>query len=165
MKGLEELREAVARFLNEKGVDAVTAWSAEQRVQRSGPVAAVSLRSCESGCAGFRDYLGERYDPQRDVWEELYGKRAVLTLGLDIYAPNSCGEGGCAAHFARLAQVLADDGPEGLYVKELRCAETVYDREEGLFRCRAEAVCQVYLYAVAEEGGSFADFRVKGSRT
>lgn len=165
MRGLEELREATAQFLNEKGVAAVTAWSKEPRTQRDGPVAAVSLRGCQGSPAGFRDYLGERYDPVRDVWEELYGKRAVLTLGLDIYAPRSSGEGGCAAHFARLTEALADDGPEGLYVKALSCGETVYDKAEGLFRCKAEAVCEVYLYAVAQEGGSFADFRVKGRRT
>lgn len=162
MKGLEELREAAAEFLNEKGVTAVTAWSGEARRRHSGPVTAVTLRSCEGGPAGFRDYLGERYNLERDVWEELYGKRATLTLGLDIYAPKSWGEGGCAAHFARLAEVLADDGPEGLTVQQLRCGETVYDQAEGLFRCKAEAVCEVYLYAVAEDGGAFADFRVKG---
>lgn len=164
MRGLEELREATAQFLRDKGIDAVTAWNAGPRVRRSDPVAAVSLRSCEGGPAGFKDYLGERYDPARDVWEELYGKRAVLTLGLDLYAPRDSGESGCAALFARLTEALADDGPEGLTVKELRCGETTYDSQTGLFCCKAEAVCAVYLYAVAEDGGVFADFRVKGTR-
>lgn len=108
MRGLEELREATAEYLQASGVDAVTAWSSAERVRRTGAVAVVSLRGCEGGPAGFRDYLGERYDPERKVWEELYGRRAELTLGLDLYAPKSGGEAGCAALFAKLSEALAD---------------------------------------------------------
>lgn len=164
MRGLEELREATAEYLQARGVDAVTAWSSAERVRRTDAVAVVSLRGCEGGPAGFRDYLGERYDPERKVWEELYGRRAELTLGLDLYAPKSGGEAGCAALFAKLSEALADGGPEGLSVRELCCGETEYDSQLGLFRCQAEAVCGVYLYAAAEAGGTFTDFIVKGTR-
>lgn len=163
MKGLEELREATAAFLRGKGVPAVTAWENAPRVRRNGAVAVVSLRGCRGGPAGLQDYLGERFDPTTGRWEELYGKRAELTLGLDIYAPERLGESGCTALFAKLSEALADGGPEGLAVLRLSCGETGFVEREGLFRCRGEAVCQVYLYASADENGVFTDFRIRGT--
>lgn len=163
MKGLEELREATAAFLREKGVPAVTAWDSVPRVKRNEAVVVVSLRKCEGGPAGLRDYLGERFDPDTGQWAELYGKRAELTLGLDIYAPERLGEKGCAALFAKLSEGLTDGKPAGLTVLRLSCGETGFVEREGLFRCAGEAVCQVYLYAITDENGIFTDFRIKGT--
>lgn len=164
MRGLEELREATAAFLRDRGVEAVTAWGNAPKVRLKRAVAVVSLRSCQGGPAGFRDYLGEQFDPKTGRWNELYGKRAKLTLGLDLYAPESLGEAGCAEAFARVSEALADSGPEGLTVQELSCGETAFDQAAGLFRCSAQAVCQVYLYASAAESGELTDFRVRGKK-
>ena len=81
----QAVREQMAAFLRQQGVDAVCAYPEERRRQRSGPVAAVSLRACQGGPGGFRDYLGERYDESNGRWQELYGRRATLTFGLDLY--------------------------------------------------------------------------------
>ena len=124
----QAVREQMAAFLRQQGVDAVCAYPEERRRQRSGPVAAVSLRACQGGPGGFRDYLGERYDESTGQWQELYGRRAALTFGLDLY-------GTSAAEF---------------------------DRAAGLYRRAVTAVCQGYLYAVADEGGTFLDFVVRG---
>lgn len=164
MKGLEELRQTAAEFLRARGIDAVTAWDDRARVRREQAVVVVSLRGCEGGPAGLCDYLGERFDPETRQWEELYGKRAEITLGLDIYAPKRLGESGCTDLFSRLIEALSDGGPAGLRVKELTCGETDYAEQEGLFRCRAQAVCGVYLYAVTNENGAFVDFIVRGTR-
>lgn len=164
MKGLDELRGAMARYLLDHEVDAVTAWEPGMRTRRDGPAAVVSLRGCESGPAGLRDYLGERFDEKSGRWVELYGKRAEVTLGLDLYAPKALGEQGCAALFTKVAEVLAGGGPAGLTVMRLVCGEAVYDGQEGLFRCPVQAVCGVYLYASAEEDGTFSDFVVRGTK-
>ena len=82
----QAVREQMAVFLRQQGVDAVCAYPEERR-QRSGPVAAVSLRACQGGPGGFRDYLGERYDESNGRWQELYGRRVTLTFGLDLYPP------------------------------------------------------------------------------
>lgn len=161
---MEELREATADFLRRRGVDAVTAWDSAPEARRKNALAVVSLRGCQGGPAGLRDYLGERYDPESGQWVELYGKRAVITLGLDLYAPERQGERGCAELFTRLSEALSGGGPEGLAVRELSCGETAYDREQGMFRCSARAVCQVYLYAQAAQSGEFTDFRVRGTK-
>ena len=89
--GLEQIREGLTAHLNGKGIRAVPAWSGTARTFPCGPVAAVSLRGCRWGPAGFQDYLGERYDPEAGRWEELYGRRVKLTFGLDLYGERAQG--------------------------------------------------------------------------
>ena len=163
MKGLEQLREDVADYLRKAGIDAVAAWEHTDRVRRKTPVVSVSLRGVQGGPAGLADYLGDRLDPETGRWEELYGKQARLTLGLDLYAPESGGEAGCAAAFARLSEALACGRPAGLAVEELKCGETEFVREQGLLRCPVQMVCRVFVYARLTEDGEFTDFEVKTS--
>ena len=153
------MREQMAAFLRQQGVDAVCAYPEERRRQRSGPVAAVSLRACQGGPGGFRDYLGERYDESTGRWQELYGRRVTLTFGLDLYG-ESAGELQMA--YDRMAEAFQWEGPAGLALRELSCGETEFDRAAGLYRRAVTAVCQGYLYAVADEGGTFLDFVVRG---
>ena len=159
---LQAVRERMAEYLRENGVEAVCAYPAEERKRRTGAAAAVSVRVCQGGPGGFQDYLGERFDEKSGKWQELYGKRMELTFGLDLYAPGPAGAQDIQAAFDKLAQALRQGGPPGLKVLELSCGETRFDREAGLFHRTAEARCQGYLYAVAEEGGSFLDFIVRG---
>ena len=164
MMTLDELRQAMAQYLSSCGVAAVTAWEPGRRARREEPVAVVSLRGCEGGPAGFQDYLGERFDEASGTWRELYGKKAELTLGLDIWGPKSGGEAACAALFDRVVQALTLGGPDGLRLREVVCGETAYDGDEGLFHCPARAVGTVLLVAQAGEDGLFTDFMVKGTR-
>ena len=161
MKSFDSLREALAEYLQAAGLDAVTAWNAGARVRRKAPVIAVTLRGVKGGPSGLWDYLGERFDRETGQWVELYGKRAKITLGLDIYAPECAGEAGCAAAFAKLSEALAGGRPAGLDVSELSCGETAFDRDTGLFRCPAQMTCQVFLYARQTEDGVFTDFEVR----
>ena len=89
MKGLQELRTALARYLKEQGMEAAAAWGEERRLRAGKAVAVVSLRGFESGTPGFQNYLGERYNTAEGRWEELYGKRVELTFGLDVYAASA----------------------------------------------------------------------------
>lgn len=164
MTGSDKIREQMTAFLTGQGIRAVTAWGPEGRRRLTEPVAAVSLRACERGPGGFRDYLGERYDEGAGVWQELYGRRMRVVFGLDLYAPKESGAAGCQALFDRMAGALEAGGPEGLKLRELSRGEVAFDQGGGLFRCPAEAVCEAYLYAVADEGGAFLDFEVKGER-
>ena len=164
MNGLEELRREMAEYLNGQGVCAVTAFESGRRVKRETAVMVVSIRACVGGPAGFQDYLGERLDEESGKWVEWYGRKAEITFGLDIWAPRAGGEEACAAHFSKAAQVLTLGGPEGVRFGEISCGETVFDEQEGLFRCPAKAVGTVFLRARADESGMFTDFTVKGTR-
>ena len=162
---LDEIRERMAEFLKQAGLDAVSAWPEAARTRRSAPVIAVSLRQFQGGPGGFQDYLGERYNQESGRWEELYGKKARITFGLDLYAPtgDAAGAAGIQKAFDAMSQALHQNGPEGMRIVELSCAETKFDQESGLFRRSAEAVCEIYLYAIADEGGAFLDFEVRGN--
>lgn len=161
--GLESVRRVMADWLNAQGVPAVTAWPVSPRQEREQPVVVVSLRGCKAGPAGFQDYLGERYDEREDRWEERYGKKAELTLGLDIYAPEKEGGGEAVqAAFDALAGVLILGGPEGIDLREFSCGETLRDSGSRRLKRPVEAVCTAWLCAVRDAGGAFVDFELRG---
>lgn len=166
MAGLDEIRERMAEYLRAGGLETVTAWRETPGERPAGVMAAVSLRGCEGGPAGFQDYLGERYNADAGRWEELYGRRMRLTLGLDLYADRGerGGEAGIRRAFDRMVETLRAGGPEGLRVTELTTGETGYDQTLGLYHARAEVVCEAYLHAVADEGGMFLDFKIRGEK-
>lgn len=119
------------------------------------PVAAVSLRGCRWGPAGFQDYLGERYDPEAGRWEELYGRRVKLTFGLDLYGERAQGDQALQAAFDALAGALHREGPPGMRLLELSCGETEYDQGGQLLRRPVEAVYEACLYAAGGAGRPF----------
>lgn len=159
---LDSVRERMAEYLREQGVPAVAAWPGQERLARGEPVAVVSLRECEAGPAGFQDYLGERLDERTGLWEELYGRRVTLTLGLDLYAPPETEGERLQRAFDALAQALTRGGPDGLHVQSFSCGETAYDRDSRLLKRPAQAVCGAHLYAVARPGEAFLDFELRG---
>jgi len=160
--GMEAVRERMAEYLKDRGVDAVTAWPEGERVSRKRPAAVVSLRECRAGPAGFQNYLGERYSEETGLWEELYGRKAVLIFGLDLYASKGGDGSELQKAFDVLARALADGGPEGMKVTEFSCGETEYDGAAGVLKRSARAVCQAWLYASVLPGGLFNDFELRG---
>ncbi len=163
--GLERIRERMAEYLSGCGVAATAAWPAQERLRQEGVVAAVTLRGCQAGPAGFQSYLGERYNQETQQWEELYGRKVHLTFGLDLYAPPGGGEAPLQAALDTMAQACAGAGPEGFHLEEFSSGETVYDSGGRLLRKPAQAVCTVYLYAVTQPDGAFLDFEIRGERT
>ena len=151
--GLDKIRERMADYLNAQGVAAVTAWPAEERLRREGAVAAVTLRACQAGPAGFQSYLGERYNQETEQWEEIYGRKVRLTFGLDLYALPQAGEAALQTALDILTQACAGAGPEGLAIQEFSSGETAYDGDSRLLRKPAQAVCTAYLYAISEGRG------------
>lgn len=160
--GLEHIRRHMADFLNKQGVRAVTAWPMSPKTMQEEPVVAVSLRGCKAGPAGFQNYLGDRYDEETGRWEERYGRKAELTFGLDIYAQEKGDGETVQAAFDALAGALLLGGPEGLELQSFSCGQTVRDGESRRLRRPVEAVCTAWLCAVADTGGAFVDFVLRG---
>lgn len=160
--GLEKIRQVMADYLNERGVPAVTAFPAVLRQEREGAVAVVSLKGCRMGPSGFQNYLGDRFDPETGRWEERYGRRAELTFGLDLYAPERADGEELQTAFDALAGALLPGGPEGMELAELSCGQTVRDVEHRRLKRPAEAVCIAYLTAGAGLDGAFTDFELRG---
>lgn len=161
MKGLQELRGALAAFLKERGLEAVTAWGPERRLRAGEPVVAVSLRGFESGAPGFQDYLGERYNTEAGCWEELYGKRVELTFGLDVYAASA---EGVQAGLDALQAALGEKGPAGLCPVGVSAGETAFQNSGGRYFCPVQARFSAWAVAVSREDGAFLDFEVRGER-
>ena len=88
---LEKIRRHMADYLNSQGVKAAAAWPVSFRAEQEEPSVVVSLRGCKAGPAGFQNYLGDRFNEETGLWEERYGRKAELTFGLDIYAPEKGG--------------------------------------------------------------------------
>lgn len=160
--GLEKIRQTMADYLNEQGVPAVTAWPMAARKGLEEAVVVVSLRGCRAGPAGFQNYLGDRFDERTGRWEERYGRKAELTFGLDIYAPEGKDGEAVQAAFDSLAGALLLGGPEGLDLQEISCGQTVREADSRRLKRPAEAVCTAYLCAVSNAGGAFTDLELRG---
>ena len=159
MTGLDSVREVLAAYLKERGLDAVSAYPETDRVRSGAAVAAVSLRGCSGGAPGFQDYLGERYNEDTGGWEERYGKRLTLTFGLDLYALRAAD---IQSGLEVLSGALRDGGPEGMKALGFSAGEMEYIGEARRFHCGVQAEFQVWFYAVTDENGVFTDFEVKG---
>lgn len=160
--GLEHVRQHMADYLNGQGVSAVTAWPGMLRREREEPVVAVSLRGCRAEPAGFQNYLGQQLDEGTGRWEERYGRKAELTFGLDIYAPERMDGEKVQKTFDDLARALILGGPAGLSVDSFSCGQTVWDGESRRLKRPVEAVCTAWLCAVSDVGGAFTDFELRG---
>lgn len=152
----------MADYLNSRGVPAVTAWAGTPRKEQEAALAVVSLRGCKVEPAGLQNYLGDRLDGETGRWEERYGRKARVTLGLDLYAPEKGDGAVLQAAFDALAQALLLGEPEGLAVEEFSCGQTVRDGESRRLKRPAEAVCTAWLSTVSHVGGGFTDFELRG---
>ena len=103
---LETLRAELVRYLQEWDVPARAGWPGKGMGERQEPVVAVTLKQGRLGPAGFQNYLGEEWDPEKGQWTERYGRKAELVFGLDIYGGGRTGEADLQAAFDRMARAL-----------------------------------------------------------
>ena len=152
----------MADYLTARGAAAMTAWTGRERERLTRPTAVVSVRKCQVGPAGFQDYLGERFDRDSGQWTELYGRKAELTLGLDLYAPEETAGAAMETALFRLARALVRGGPEGVSIREFSCGETEHDSKARLLRRSVRAVCVVCLTGEEEPAAAFSEIAVRG---
>ena len=162
MTPLSLLQRAVTEQLNRNGIPAVSAFPEGRRPSLDRPLVAVSLKELEAEGAGFQNYLGSRYSPERQVWEELYGQRVKALFSFSLYSPRSYGEAGCVELGEGLAERLRQEAPAGLGVRSLSWGPIQHDQSCNCYLRKGEALCEGLLYSVKEEGGSFLNFEVRG---
>ena len=160
--GLEQIRERMAEYMREMGINASAAWPAESRIKQGEPFVLVSLRECQVEPAGFQNYLGEFYNRETGLWEERYGRAARLTFGLDIYARARKDGEILQKAFLEVTEALTKGEPKGLFVELVSCGETGYDPESGRLKRSVQAVCKACLYTIDREGQIFVDFELRG---
>ena len=153
---------AVCRWLTERDIPAREGWSGEVRPAAEEVVVLVSVREYTARCAGFEHYLGERYNEETAAWEELYGRKVELTLGLDLYAPEREKEENLQKLAQRLAGVLTLEAPEGLQVEQITCGSTQWDEKQRRLKREMSARCTAWLRAVCAGEQEFLDFELRG---
>ncbi|MBE6948502.1 MAG: hypothetical protein E7456_01525 [Ruminococcaceae bacterium] len=164
MAELETIISAVCRGLSEGGVSAVISQNPFGGKKRhTSPIVTVGLKSGNAVSCGFAEYLGMRYDAENDTYNELYGKKLDIALGLTLWSPKSesFGHEKCLMLFSQVADAL-HSLPESLKVRELSCGETEYDTAAEMFRCDAELKLSAFLVAESSDESQFLDFKLKG---
>ncbi len=164
MTQVQKLREAMRAFLEVAGLPILEAWPAGERKRREAPFILVSLKYFHAGGLGFQHYLGERASPGGG-WEEVYGQKVSLRLGLDVYSPRAYGEKGCRELLDGLTGALTGAAPLGLALTELSWGNTGFQKESECFLLPGEALLEGLLYTVTDEAGSFLSFEVRGGIT
>ena len=162
MKEYGGIVRAVTAWLNEREIPARGGWSEEERIAEDRPIVMVSVKSYAAAHGGFENYLGERYDTDTAAWEEVYGKRVELELGLDLYAEETCGQEWFQETAQELIRVLTLETPAGLRVDEIRCGEIRWDEKLRCLKQEITARCTAWLVAVRREGTEFLDFELRG---
>lgn len=162
---LESVAGAVVAALQEKGINACSAYPKEPLQAHQGSLVCVAVKSAALADGGFAGYLGVRTD-ENGRQAELFGLRCALTLALDIYAPMESENGAveCVRCFDTVTAALGSLR-SGLKIQELQCGEAAPDRDSGMFRCRCGVKGVAFLIAEKKEDGEeteFSDFILKG---
>ena len=153
---------AVCRWLTERGIPAREGWSGQARNAPGEAFVLVSVREYAACNAGFEHYLGERYNEETAAWEELYGRKVELTLGMDLYARERENEGALQELAQKVAGALTLETPEGLQIGRITCGETQWSEKQRCLKREMSAACTAWLRAVCSEGGEFLDFELRG---
>ena len=133
------------------------------KMRHETPVVSVGIKSGSGVAAGFAEYLGQQYDSENDTYNELFGKKLDVVIGLHIYSPKSesFGADGCLSVFSEAASILSKL-PGGLRIREITCGETEYDAAIGMFHCPVDLKCTAFMYAIKKEENDILDFTLKG---
>ena len=153
---------AVAEFLIQRELPARVGWSNDTRPLLTAPVVVVTVREYQTVPGGFAHYLGERYDETRAVWEECYGRKAAVTLGLDVMAPETVSGEELEALAEKLLLELSMTAPEGLQVETITCGSILRDEKQRCLRKAVTAECTAWLLALRSEETEFLDFELRG---
>ena len=164
MAELDSVISIVCQSLSSGGVSAIISQNPFGGKKRhTSPIVTVGLKAGSTMSCGFAEYLGMRYDAESDTYNELYGKKIDISLGLSLWSPKteSCGHEKCLMLFSQVVDALKCL-PESLKVRELSCGETEYDTTAEMFRCDAELKLSAFLTAESNDDSQFLDFKLKG---
>ena len=109
MTAVGQVKRAVAAAIKAAGCAAIESYSEEQLKRYATAVAAVGTKETVIEESGAAQYLGEKVDEATQETVSVYGRKMLLTLLIEVYAPRTLGAAGCekAAEQDRLGQ---DDG-------------------------------------------------------
>ena len=164
MTAVGQVKRAVAAAIKAAGCATIESYSEEQLKRYATAVAAVGTKETVIEESGAAQYLGEKVDEATQETVSVYGRKMLLTLLIEVYAPRALGTAGCEKAAEAVTQALMTALPEGLKLRELHLGQTEWDKVTGMFRLRASAAYEAYfLCEMAEDETVFTDFVLKGT--
>lgn len=164
MTAVGQVKRAVAAAIKAAGCAAIEGYSEEQLKRYATAVAAVGTKETVIEESGAAQYLGEKVDEATQETVSVYGRKMLLTLLIEVYAPRTLGAAGCEKAAEMVTQALMTALPEGMKLRELHLGQTEWDKVTGMFRLRASAAYEAYfLCEMAEDETVFTDFVLKGT--
>ena len=156
MTAVGQVKRAVAAAIKAAGCAAIESYSEEQLKRYATAVAAVGTKETVIEESGAAQYLGEKVDEATQETVSVYGRKMLLTLLVEVYAPRTLGAAGCE----KAAEAL----PEGLKLGSLQWGKIGWDKTTGMFRLDASSKYAAYFVAeAAEDETVFTDFVLKGT--
>ena len=127
-------------------------------------MAAVGTKETVIEESGAAQYLGEKVDEATQETVSVYGRKMLLTLLIEVYAPRTLGAAGCEKAAETITQAMMTALPEGLKLGSLQWGKIGWDKTTGMFRLDASAKYAAYFVAeAAEDEKVFTDFVLKGT--
>lgn len=149
---------SLTAYLQEKEIHAVDAWG--EKMDCCHGVVVVSLEQCQVDSAGMGDYLGQMVVDEDSV--ELYGKRCMVSFGLNIFAPPRGGEQVIQTCLNQVLTALSQTEGSGFRMREFSAEASGLDTVTGLLKRKVTIQSQIYLYYEQGSGEPFMDFNIKG---
>lgn len=164
MTAVGQVKRAVAAAIKAAGCAAIESYSEEQLKRYEAAVAAVGTKETVIEESSAIEYLGEKVDEMTQEMVAVYGRKMLLTLLLEVYAPRTMGAAGCEEAAETITQAMMTALPEGLKLRTLQWGKTGWDKTTGMFRLDASAKYAAYFVAeAAEDETVFTDFVLKGT--
>lgn len=95
MTAVGQVKRAVAAAIKAAGCAAIESYSEEQLKRYATAVAAVGTKETVIEESGAAQYLGEKVDEATQETVSAYGRKMLLTLLIEVYAPRTLGAAGC----------------------------------------------------------------------
>ena len=114
MTAVGQVKRAVAAAIKAAGCAAIESYSEEQLKRYATAVAAVGTKETVIEESGAAQYLGEKVDEATQETVSVYGRKMLLTLLIEVYAPRTLGAAGCEKAAEAVTQAMMTALPEGL---------------------------------------------------
>ena len=106
MTAVGQVKSAVAAAIKAAGCAAIESYSEEQLKRYATAVAAVGTKETVIEESGAAQYLGEKVDEATQETVSVYGRKMLLTLLIEVYAPRTLGAAGCEKAAEVVTQAL-----------------------------------------------------------
>lgn len=106
MTAVGQVKRAVAAAIKAAGCAAIESYSEEQLKRYATAVAAVGTKETVIEESGAAQYLGEKVDEATQKTVSVYGRKLLLTLLIEVYAPRTLGAAGCEKAAETITQAM-----------------------------------------------------------